>query len=223
MIDEPSINQRSGHSHIFWQIPAASCHLFAVVLPWCRVSRHRTYQKGQQRVSGHLKGWMNQSSPYGVYPSWEVILPTVLEECFNCIQVDLGASLKTLAVVQDEARVSVWHVFPLNVSLSSTIMGDIHRVEFAWQSAGWHESWWDRCWKCFGQEKTSLHQTNPHLWVQPHGWQNQSPHISQVLGCGQQSPSLAKKYKRQIRVVHLGIWPVFVAGSPSVGRNLFLN
>jgi len=52
--DEPSINQRSDHSHIFWQVSAASRHPFAVVLSRCGVSRGRTYQKGQQRVSGHL-------------------------------------------------------------------------------------------------------------------------------------------------------------------------
>ena len=38
-------------------------------------------------------------------PSWEITLPTVLEEYFHRIPVDLGAGLKTLAVVQDEARV----------------------------------------------------------------------------------------------------------------------
>ena len=51
--DEPPINQRS--SHIFWQVPAAPRHSFAVVLSRCGVSRRRTYQKGQKRVNGHLK------------------------------------------------------------------------------------------------------------------------------------------------------------------------
>ena len=48
---------------------------------------------------------MNQASPYSVNPSWEIILPTGLEECFDRVPVDLGAGFKTLAVVQDEPRV----------------------------------------------------------------------------------------------------------------------
>jgi hypothetical protein len=51
------------------------------------------------------KCWVNQVSPYSVNPSREIVLPTVLEELSHCIPVDLGAGLKTLAVVQDEARV----------------------------------------------------------------------------------------------------------------------
>ncbi len=123
MINEPSINQWSGHSHIFWQIPAASCHPFAVVFPQCRVSRCRTYQKGQQRVSSHLKGWMNQPSPYGVYSSWEIILPTVLEECFDHIHGSRVAYIPSQCqfVQHDHGE------YPSR-----------DWVEFAWQSAGWH-------------------------------------------------------------------------------------
>jgi len=38
-------------------------------------------------------------------PSFKTIFPTVLEEFFDRIQVELGTGLKTFAVVQDEARV----------------------------------------------------------------------------------------------------------------------
>ena len=51
------------------------------------------------------KCWVNTVSPYSVNPSREIVFPTLLKEIFHRIPVDLGASLKTLAVVQDEARV----------------------------------------------------------------------------------------------------------------------
>jgi hypothetical protein len=49
---------------------------------------------------------MNPVSPYSVNPPREIVFfLTVSEENFHRIPVDLGAGLKPLAVVQDEARV----------------------------------------------------------------------------------------------------------------------
>ena len=48
---------------------------------------------------------MNQVLPYGMNFFREIGLPTISEEFFDRIPIDLGADLKTLTVVQDEARV----------------------------------------------------------------------------------------------------------------------
>jgi hypothetical protein len=40
-----------------------------------------------------------------VNPFREIVSPTISEEHFHRIPIGLGAGLKTLAVVQDEARV----------------------------------------------------------------------------------------------------------------------
>ena len=48
---------------------------------------------------------VNQASPYSVNPSREFETSTFSEKTFHRIPVDLRPGFKTLAVVQDEARV----------------------------------------------------------------------------------------------------------------------
>ena len=48
------------------------------------------------------------------------------EEPFHFVPVGVWASLKALAVMQDETWVVWWLVFKLNVGISSTIMGNIN-------------------------------------------------------------------------------------------------
>ena len=57
------------------------------------------------RIQGEGKVLVNTVSPYSMNPSREIVFPMLLEENFHHIPVNLGASLKTLAVMQDEARV----------------------------------------------------------------------------------------------------------------------
>jgi hypothetical protein len=59
-------------------------------------------------------------------PFREFEVSTFSEKSFHRIPVDLRPGFKTLAVVQDETRVRRRRVFPLNVSISGTIMGNVN-------------------------------------------------------------------------------------------------
>ena len=60
---------------------------------------------GIKRNERPFTGRMNQVLPYGMNFFRKIGLPTISEEFFDRIPIDLGADLKTLTVVQDEARV----------------------------------------------------------------------------------------------------------------------
>ena len=68
-------------------------------------SRGVSTQNLPKRNELPFTGRVNQVSPYGVNFFREIASLTFLEEIFDRIPIDLGADLKTLTVVQDEARV----------------------------------------------------------------------------------------------------------------------
>ena len=79
-------------------------HMDSSAIP-CRFHGIFSFHMDSIWNTGEGKVLVNTVSPYSMNPSREIVFPMLLEENFHHIPVNLGASLKTLAVMQDEAKV----------------------------------------------------------------------------------------------------------------------